>query len=71
MSVETTDQVILEKAIRAVASAKKALIKEIAAGAGKARFHAQTFTQVVTALEQLEGMRVTEKAPTSKVAVKK
>tara|TARA_B100000768_G_C11193914_1_gene338571 strand:- start:103 stop:327 length:225 start_codon:yes stop_codon:yes gene_type:complete len=58
MSVEATDLVILEKAIKAVASAKKALIKEIAAGAGKARFHAQTFTQVSTALDQLESMRV-------------
>lgn len=60
MSVETMDQVILEKAIRAVASAKKALVKEIATSAGKARFHAQTFTQVVTTLEKLEEMRVSK-----------
>ena len=72
------DSVVLDRAILATGNAVKAMVKEIAAGPGKARFHAETFVHAVNALRELEVIKEEEakakkeltRAPTKKAAVK-
>tara|TARA_R110002074_G_scaffold153413_5_gene308510 strand:+ start:4945 stop:5169 length:225 start_codon:yes stop_codon:yes gene_type:complete len=73
------DSVVLDRAILATGNAVKAMVKEIAAGPGKARFHAETFVHSVNALRELEvikeeveakAKKELTRAPTKKAAVK-
>jgi hypothetical protein len=62
---------VLDRAILATGNAVKAMVKEIAAGPGKARFHAETFVHSVNALRELEVIKKElTRAPTKKAAVK-
>jgi len=69
MEVEL-NQNVLEKAIVATQNTIKAMVKELAAGPGKARYHAETFNHAVDALERLNGLKEKPRAAKKKPAVK-
>lgn len=68
--IKDVDQKVLEKAIKAAESTVKAMVKELAAGPGKARYHAETFCHAVDALARLESFKEQPRAPKKKAAVK-
>ena len=46
------------------------MVKELASGPGKARFHAETFVHACNALEELKKLEKETRAPKKKDAVK-
>jgi hypothetical protein len=64
------DSKILDKAIISTQNTVNAMIKELAAGPGKARFHAETFVHACNALNELNEIKKETRAPKKKVAVK-
>ena len=64
----TPSKSMLEKAILATEGTINAMIKELAAGPGKARYHAETFVHACNALEELKKLDKT-RAP-KKMAAK-
>jgi len=64
------DSVILDKAITATENTVTAMIKELAAGPGKARYHAETFVHACNALDRLKTLKKDTRAPKKKAADK-
>ena len=64
------DNPLLARAILATEGTIKAMVKELASGPGKARFHAETFVHACNALEELKKLEKETRAPKKKAAVK-
>ena len=60
------DNAVLDKAITATENTVNAMIKELAAGPGKARYHAETFMHACNALDRLNSIKKETRAPKKK-----